>query len=314
MSRSLSLVGCLTLALATTAWSPAASAQDEIVEPPQPAPRGKVRRPDRDTKKRRVKRRPKGAPAKPTAPVQDEVEEQAEAPVAEPTVEALAPDGTKNEVAVDEAPPSPATTASVSAEPEAEEEGEDARTEDFEEQEPFVTEAPRRKRRAKRRRRTRVKETVVNPNYLDEWQPGMPVPDGYAVKSGYRRGLFGAGVGIFAGTWFFSTIAAAVGEANAEDNGYAYEGGNSAETADDWVPLYIPVVGPWIAIRTLDTNAVGRHVLVMNGLLQASGVTMAIAGLMGENAELIKMEAEVETGVRVEFAPTLSGAMVKGAF
>lgn len=120
-------------------------------------------------------------------------------------------------------------------------------------------------------------------------------------------GLLGAGIGLLAGGWVLeivSTLVTTVGGVI----------GCSVGAGCDWITSgrfntyswsgYVPVIGPYIQMATLWNNAdPGMYAwLLIEGLLQAGGLTMLIFGALGED----EMVWEPIAGLDVQFAPMLS--------
>ena len=117
----------------------------------------------------------------------------------------------------------------------------------------------------------------------------VPAPRGQAryVKRP-RVGLIVAGAITLGVTWSLSALAAATYSAPYTDYYYSYDtlGPSYASTSSSlgdttalW-PLYIPVLGPWIESGFLRGSgaAVGGALLAFDGLAQAGGLAMLIAG------------------------------------
>ncbi len=97
------------------------------------------------------------------------------------------------------------------------------------------------------------------------YREGSPAPEGYYRDTRVRRGLVIAGAVTFGATYLVSTSVASAQQ--------------DSRDGDDWVPFFIPVVGPFITIGTADTKSFGTFALVMSGLAQSGGLAMFIAGL-----------------------------------
>lgn len=144
------------------------------------------------------------------------------------------------------------------------------------------------------------------PNEL-EYIEGMDVPDGYMLVERTRTGLVIAG-GVTFGVGYLAAVTAAVASSDERHEGcfgggYArgdYEGGwHDEEVAycvegaenEDFVPLYIPIVGPFIAMGTLEHADGGmRAALLLDGVVQIGGAAMFIAGLAAPKTVLLRTE------------------------
>lgn len=107
-----------------------------------------------------------------------------------------------------------------------------------------------------------------------EWEPGEPVPQGYRPSTQIRTGLVVAGAVTFGSVWLLSALVASIGiDIN---QGQA-------------IPLFIPVVGPFIAMGTFRSlQATDAFFLVLDGLVQAGGVAMLVAGIAVPRHQLVR--------------------------
>ena len=106
------------------------------------------------------------------------------------------------------------------------------------------------------------------------FEEGQPIPPGYRVETRARRGLIVGGAVTFGVLYLLSAFTASV----------AVDAGDSEEFG----PLFIPVVGPFVTISTADAEGAGTFALVLDGVGQAGGVAMFIAGLMTEEKFLLR--------------------------
>jgi hypothetical protein len=104
---------------------------------------------------------------------------------------------------------------------------------------------------------------------IDDWDEGQPVPPGYHKSTKIRTGLVIAGAVTF-GVVYLTTalVGAAVGDICSATNSSC----TSAKL------LLIPVAGPFTLIGP-GAGATGDFFLVLDGLAQAGGLAMFIAGL-----------------------------------
>lgn len=96
-----------------------------------------------------------------------------------------------------------------------------------------------------------------------------PPPPGYKLDTRIYRGLVIAGATTFGSLYILS---AAVGAAFQEDR-----------DGEEHAPLFAPVIGPFITMGTADTSSLGVFVLILDGVGQAAGVAMFVAGLAAKN-------------------------------
>jgi hypothetical protein len=104
------------------------------------------------------------------------------------------------------------------------------------------------------------------------YKEGDPIPPGYEVSSRPRRGLIIGGAVTLGTTWLLSVLTASIVESIGRENPL-------------W-PLYLPVVGPFIAIGTAESEGVGTLYLVIDGVAQAGGLAMIIAGFAAPETRL----------------------------
>ena len=106
------------------------------------------------------------------------------------------------------------------------------------------------------------------------YEDGDPIPQGFSVRSRADKSLLIAGSITFGAPYLISALVAATTlSANADGGG-------------EFAPLFVPVIGPFIAIGTAHAEGAGTFWLVFDGLAQAGGVTMFIAGLVLEDKYL----------------------------
>ena len=95
----------------------------------------------------------------------------------------------------------------------------------------------------------------------------------------------GIGIALLGTGWFISIIAASVGAASEEDEAVDEADG---VTSDDWAVLYLPVVGPLIAIDTLDAKTSGVGVLIADTVLQVGGAAGIVAAFIDRRHRLVR--------------------------
>lgn len=106
------------------------------------------------------------------------------------------------------------------------------------------------------------------------FEEGQPIPPGYRVETRARKGLIVGGAVTFGVLYLLSAFTASV----------AVDSGDSEEFG----PLFIPVAGPFVAIGTTGAEGVGTFTLVLDGVGQAGGVAMFIAGMVTEEKFLLR--------------------------
>jgi len=135
----------------------------------------------------------------------------------------------------------------------------------------------------------------VNPR---AWRNGDPVPPGWVKETQVRRGLIIGGAAMLGGAWVGSSIAAGLGSTISSNKVFT----------SDWSPLAIPVVGPFVAMTTLDSEGVGTALLAMDGLVQVGGLVMIIVGATAKKTT-IRPLATTELKPTWEVTPVLSSRM-----
>lgn len=140
-------------------------------------------------------------------------------------------------------------------------------------------------------------QPVLGPKYMD-YEDGDPVPAGYHVETKIRKGLFIGGVVTFGALYFVTALTAATID--------------SANTnIDDYKPLYIPAVGPFITVGTAGSRGVGTFILVVDGVAQSAGLAMAIAGLAAQQTQLVRNDIGKMHVVPL-VSPTVAGLGIMG--
>ena len=130
-----------------------------------------------------------------------------------------------------------------------------------------------------------------------EYYEGAGVPDGYIVETRIRKGLVIAGAATFGGAYLLTSLGAAIAT-------------DTSSNGDAYAPLFIPVAGPFITIRTAEANATGSFGLVMDGLVQTAGLAMLVAGLAAQEEVLVWRGPGY--AIRTDVGP--SGASLSASF
>lgn len=257
-------------------------------------------------KKRREAERKKAAAAKKRAEAEKAAKEaeeaEAEAAAAEEEAEAPSEDELDAEEGAEDAEAEDAGAEDAEAVEEAEE-----AVEVDEKAEPGEKATPKRDKRDKRTRRHRhdhghvpsperaapVPYTWTGP-YTLEYVEGAEIPDGYTKVERVRKGLVIGGAVTLGVGWLIAATAAA----SIDD-----------EIEDETAPLFIPVVGPFIAMGTLEAEGAGRAALFVNGMAQAAGAAMLIGGIAATKTVLVRTKT-AEINVR----PGVGNLQLDGTF
>lgn len=153
------------------------------------------------------------------------------------------------------------------------------------------------------------------PVVVYDWDPDVPAPRGYEMDSDVNWGLIGGGIALLAAGWGISlltaTVAISVEEQEEEDE-------DPSQWDDihpsDWTPLYIPVVGPFMAIGTLKASGSGIGFLVADGILQTAGVLGIVLGAVDQEYKLIRTGQRTAVEIQPAVAGGSGGLSVTGSF
>ncbi len=108
-----------------------------------------------------------------------------------------------------------------------------------------------------------------------EYEEGQEIPPGYRLERRVQKGLTIAGASIFGGAWILSIAGAA----------------SLIENNDGIAPLFVPLVGPFIAMGTTGTNFNQNTflgaLLLLDGFTQVAGATMMIVGIAKKKPLLV---------------------------
>ncbi|AKT39167.1 hypothetical protein [Chondromyces crocatus] len=124
-----------------------------------------------------------------------------------------------------------------------------------------------------------------------DYEPGDPIPQGYALATRPSRALGLAGLLTLGTPYLFSLTVATITLLSGEQDG---------RTA----PLLIPVAGPFIAIETLGAERAGAFWLAADGVMQTLGVLLLAAAFAHEDVYLKRQgHASRETALDVALRP-----------
>jgi hypothetical protein len=157
------------------------------------------------------------------------------------------------------------------------------------------------------------------PTYVDP-DPSKNIPPGYHLEGRRRNGLLIAGLTIL-GIGYVVPIAVTASKSEASS---PYLLG-SDEVPFDPVVLFLPVLGPWAAISQMpsdcsgwpyrgldpsnctkaqDETSIWRAALIVDGLVQLTGATLAVMGHLWPRQELV-----INSGLKAQVVPLrLSGS------
>jgi hypothetical protein len=148
---------------------------------------------------------------------------------------------------------------------------------------------------------------MAGPKEIDN--DGQPVPPGYHPETKVRKGLVIGGAVTFGTLWLISVLSAAVVQSVDDSIG------GSSQASDDVIPLYIPAVGPFVAIGTIEPEGVGTVLLVLDGVAQSGGLAMLIIGLAAQKDVFVRNDiAGIEMKLAPEISPRKAGLNLSGSF
>lgn len=150
---------------------------------------------------------------------------------------------------------------------------------------------------------TYVPQSVAlsGPRFIKDWEEGQPIPYGYHHETRVRKGLVISGSILLGVTYIYSSLLAAAGE-DASDGGHNTLG---------W--LWMPVLGPFFEMSETDSTA-ARYVLFLDGMAQAAGLTMLIAGALYPKHILVRNDLASMSFVPMKIGSDGSGMGVVGRF
>jgi hypothetical protein len=159
-----------------------------------------------------------------------------------------------------------------------------------------------------------------------EYDPNRPIPAGYRVVSYARKGFVVSGSIIFGISYGMSIlIAGESSEASSSDHI------DTGEVPFSSGMLYIPVLGPWIALGTLKSyncsysssysctdakseSDAWRTLLIFDGVAQVWGAAFVVLGLSWRWQQLVLTENVRAQIVPVQMGPTGRGLAMVGSF
>jgi hypothetical protein len=124
------------------------------------------------------------------------------------------------------------------------------------------------------------------------YREGRPTPPGYAVDTVPRAGLIVGGATMAGVLHVVSMISAVALDAEADETLVDEQGGVRSDPEFDnrYTPLFIPLVGPFITVKTAEAHGTGMALLVMNGVAQVTGLSLVISGLAAPKKVLVREE------------------------
>ena len=150
--------------------------------------------------------------------------------------------------------------------------------------------------------------------YIDDWEEGDPIPPGYRPDTRIRKGLVIGGAVTMGSLWLISVVIGGAG-ASVEEADDAL-GDSDGIHPEDFYMLMIPVAGPFIAMGTLEASGAGLAFLIIDGIGQAGGLAMLIAGIAAQETYLrpAPQYGEIDVKFAPVLAPGFAGMGVTGTF
>lgn len=149
-----------------------------------------------------------------------------------------------------------------------------------------------------------VPQSVANsgPRRITDWEEGEPIPPGYHPVTRIRKGLVIGGAVTF-GVIYLTNVLVAVIHSDACKSLDC--------TSTSLKPLYAPIVGPFIQMGST-SSATGNFFLVLDGLLQAGGVAMLIAGIAAPKTVLVRNDLALTKKLEIRPTPMTFGPSSAG--
>lgn len=123
------------------------------------------------------------------------------------------------------------------------------------------------------------------------YQEGDLVPPGYKVETRPKRKMMTAGIATFAPLYGLSVLWAA---------SYA---GSEGVRGGYYTPMFIPGIGPFVTIATSDAEDIGLLTLLLTGAGQVTGISLFIAGMLGEEKYLLRTAGTFDPRPEVFIGP-----------
>jgi len=132
---------------------------------------------------------------------------------------------------------------------------------------------------------------------------GDAIPPGYHRDTQIRKKLVIAGASVLGGLWILSMVGASV----------EYDDRDGTGSEDDVLPLYAPIVGPFITMGTAKMEAFTTSILIIDGIGQVGGAALLIAGLAAQEDVLVRDKTPPALTVAPSFGPHHAGLSLAGS-
>ena len=145
----------------------------------------------------------------------------------------------------------------------------------------------------------------LGPKVID-YEEGDTIPPGYRTGTRIRKGLVIGGSVMLGVGYLITIMTAGIGQAV---NNFGEAG------TKDFGPLLIPVVGPFIGMKTTHPSTGGVFGLAFLGVAQTAGLGMLIGGIAAPRTVLLRNEvAGVKFTIAPQFGPSGAGIGAVGSF
>lgn len=145
------------------------------------------------------------------------------------------------------------------------------------------------------------------PYVVHGWNPDVPAPDGYELRTSANGELITYGVGMLSMGYVTSVVV-----------GLVAVQGSSTSRGSKWAPLFIPVGGPFAAIATLGASSAETGVLLADGIFQTGGLLAIVVGAIQTRYRVVRTDFGTTAGPPVEVTPVVgtqgSGLRARFAF
>ena len=135
------------------------------------------------------------------------------------------------------------------------------------------------------------------PRVIEPWEPDDPPPEGYVLRSKVNGGAIAGGATLLGVMWLTSIVVGAVAATEEDDQGIDGDGVES----EDFAPMYVPIVGPFVTIGTVEPGSAGLGMLIVDGILQVSGAGLIVLGIVDRDYRVVRGEA-----ASLQIVPALS--------
>jgi hypothetical protein len=151
------------------------------------------------------------------------------------------------------------------------------------------------------------------PRVITDWSEGEPIPAGYHESTRVRKGLVIGGAVTFGSMYLITALSASI-LVSANNDCVGCSNGS-------WGTLFIPAVGPFVAMGNSGNGAVGNFWLAFDGVVQVAGLTMLTIGLAAPKTVLVRNDLGSNSdkgGLKLALAPIIApnrqGAGLVGTF